>query len=98
MKPLTISLGPEAQLIVTVPSPMSALTHDIAIPLSVGGLRLLVKLLSERRKADDLRIGTQASPIQEQIDHWLRMDRAETRAKPVLADLELTLEDINLDL
>ena len=94
MKQVMIELGPNHTILVTIPSDVSELTHTVSIPMSLGGLATLKKLLTERAKYGDRRIATEASPVQAQIELWLHMERLERNKQQALPDLDLTLGDL----
>lgn len=65
MRPITVSLGPDAALILQVDD------HSIAIPADEAGMAALVRILQARAHSPRPRIGTEASPVQALVDLWL---------------------------
>lgn len=97
----TISLAPSGNLFLEIPSVLAeGRSHTVEIPLSLSGLSLLKKVLTERAKAADLRIGTLASPVASDIERFLRQRQAEDRiaAREVVKALAPELEEIELEL
>jgi len=89
----------------TIPSDSSGRTHTIEVPQSVGGLKIIHRVLMDRQRAADRRIGHVASPTQVMVEQWLRIEAEnhrkmleEDRKKKLLPDLDIDLSSIDLDL
>lgn len=102
----TISLTPSGDISLTIPSNHVEGAHSVTIPLSIPGLKLLKKILTERQRSPSARISEPASPVQAQVNAWLaqeRLDRMreaeEEKKKKLIAELDITGLDLSaLDL
>lgn len=90
---------------VTIPSDISGNTHTLEVPQSLGGLRILRKILSDRQREEDRRIGTGSSPTQQMVEEWLRTEadilrreQEEERKKKLLPDSGIDITGIEIDL
>lgn len=92
---VTVALA-GANLLVTVPSPVEGRSHVLEIPLTVGGLKALRKLLQNREHAADRRLATPASPTQQMVQEWLAEERRISATKPLFEGLDLSSIDLDL--
>lgn len=105
MSDVTISLAPDGKLRLLIPSIANEFqTSSIDIAPTADGLRVIVRLLQARMKEKKAYIGTDAHPTRSQVDAWLaaehaqRAAEAKERAAKALADIDVTLASLDLDL
>lgn len=96
MTAVTITLSGSG-LALTVPSDVSGATHTLEVPLNLGGLKIIRKVLTARERESDRRIGNASSPTQEMVEKWLSEERRMLAQKPLVID-GLDLSNIDLDL
>lgn len=93
-----IALQDSKTLILQIPSPTSNRTRSLVIPLSIDGLKLIRKTLQHQEYDTDTRLGTPASPTQEQVNAWLAANKTAKAAKHPAIVKEVIKEKYNLDL
>lgn len=108
---LEVELSDTGEMRVRVPGTGEGRGHDLYIPITVEGLRVLKRLLIERKSEGDGRIGTAKAPTEHQIKMWLAAEKAavpkgklnvakevkaEIARRTILDDLDLGDLDIKL--
>jgi hypothetical protein len=79
---LEISLAPNNQFTLHLPSPLPGRSHEVTLPFSEAGLATLRRLLREHHNRERLdKIGHLSSPTQYQVDEWLRARALEVALK-----------------
>lgn len=71
----TISLDELGRLSLFLPG-VKAEGHHVTIPLTLDGLKVIRKILQERKKTPKATIGMNGSPTQEMVQAFLRDQRA----------------------
>ena len=95
---MQVSLGPEGQLILSIPSDISHRSHDVTIPLTVDGLYLIQSVLSARKTSTDRRIGTPAAPTQRMIEAFLVKKEQAQREELQIKYPNINLGDLKISL
>lgn len=108
----SISLDPSGGFRLTIPSATAeGRSHSVIIPLTLVGLSLLKKTLSEREKdIKAAKLGTLGSPTQAMCDAWLAAKTSAEKTKSLQPELAkkarssieekygIALADLDLDL
>lgn len=91
MEEPTISLSPDGDLVVYLPSPIAEGGHHITMPIRGETGRILYRLLSARARAKPgPALGQTASPTQANVEAWLRqMNQAPVRRTGLQLKVEL---------
>jgi hypothetical protein len=78
---ITISLAPSGGFILGVPCP--EVIHNIEIPATEAGIKLMKSILREHAKGEAGRnkISQPGNPTQWQVNEWLKADRAKRQAE-----------------
>lgn len=108
---LEVELSETGDMRVRIPGSKNGRGHDVYIPISVEGMRILKRLLMERKGQDNVRLGEPGAPTEHTIKMWLAEEKrrnpvGERRtAAPVkkkednlLIDLDLDLSDLDIKL
>lgn len=87
--PLEIDLSPNG-FAVKIPSALNnGQTHEIQIPATEAGIKILHKVLSERKRSfARFEIGNDTSPTQHQVEAWLTEDRRRRALEKAAAEAE----------
>lgn len=102
----TISLSPSGGILVEIHSVLAeGRSHHVEVPLTLGGLSILKKILIDRQRAaakEPPTIGSMGSPTAWQIAKFLqdkdREDRAAAREATKSLVQKIGLDDIELEL
>lgn len=74
---IEITLAPSGALRLRVESFTGASNH-IEVPLTVGGLSIIKKILQARANGTKAHLGTDAQPTQEMVRQWLAQNKVQT--------------------
>lgn len=96
----TISLAPSGAILVEIPSVLAeGRSYTLEIPMTLGGLSALKKLLVERQRDTRPTIGTRAMPVASDIARYIAKKDSEDRDAAKRASQELQSKyDIEIDL
>jgi len=92
---MRLSLGPNGDMQAHIKSADSDTEHAVRVPLTENGVRFLHHLLVQQTKAPQAKIGTLASPTQQDADLWLRRDAAK-KADAAYPDIDRSKLKVSL--
>lgn len=93
---LVVSLGPNGGL--TLDLGGESKTQFIRIPASDKGAQVMVRILQDRERTWDRSLGSEARPVQAQVNKWLAEAAAATRGQPTKPSVlpDLSLDDLGI--
>lgn len=110
---LEVELSDDGEMRVHIPGSSRGKGHDVYIPMTLPGVRVLNRLLQQRKGNEDSRIGEPGAPSNHVIKMWLAQEKAKVPKGPPspgramaaklkkpdpFADLNLDLSDFDIKL
>lgn len=92
---LEVDLGDNGEMRVHFPSGKGK-GHDIFLPISMEGMRVLKRLLMDHKRNPFAKLGEPGAPTQHQIKLYLAPERAKSAVKAVAKPSKM-LEGLNFD-
>lgn len=99
----TISLAPSGQIAIEIPSVLAeGRSHTVEVPLTLAGLSIIKKILTDRQRNEKPSIGSLGSPVASDIQRFLRErereDRALAKESAQALAKKYAVEDLDLEL
>lgn len=97
---LEISLAPNNQFTLHLPSPLEGRGHEVTLPFSEAGMVTLRRILREQKSLERrVPIGRTASPVQHMVDAWLKenKEKLEVERRYALEQIALDHPHINFE-